>query len=91
MLAMASGKLVKPQGFLEIQCLPLQLLIGERGVEVVGTRLSTVRWWEWRTTTHCGAAPVITCGGGGVREVFHILGLFDEESGGQCAHQRQRI
>jgi hypothetical protein len=33
-------------GFLELQCLPLQLPEGEREVEVVGTELSTVRWQE---------------------------------------------
>jgi hypothetical protein len=39
-----SDELVKPQVFLELWCLPLQLLVGEGGVEVVVTGLPTVRW-----------------------------------------------
>jgi hypothetical protein len=35
----------------------------------------------------CEAAPVIACGGEGVRDVIHVLGLLNEESGGQCAHR----
>jgi hypothetical protein len=69
---MASGELVKSQGFLELQCLPLQLLIGERGVEVVEIRLSTTRWQERQMAARCGATPVIAYGGGGIKEVLNL-------------------
>jgi hypothetical protein len=59
-----SDELVKPQVFLELWCLPLQLLVGEGGVEVVVTGLPTVSWRGRRRMISSGAALGIACGEG---------------------------
>jgi hypothetical protein len=74
----ASDELVKPRVFLELRCLPLQLLIGEGGVEVVVTRLPTARCQGRQRTTHNVAAPGITSGEGGVSWVCHSTEFLDE-------------
>jgi hypothetical protein len=70
----ASVELVKPRMFLELRCLPLQLLISEGGVEVVMIGLPMARWRGRRRTTRSGAAPGIA--GGDESTIMETCGVL---------------